>query len=188
MSRCNLHQPDGQWGEEHAGGSDEEGLRRRSPDGHFLGESATEKGSCRSTLCENSISRFFELPLQNGLSSPWFERVWIYQELVASRDPWLQCGLHKIRWETFYTIFQDRMKIVARSHSPNEGTDSSLWSRFFHMADERIRIRYDTYLEKPYAQALPDTLLARRGLGVFDPRDMLFAHCDVVGHMPRTVV
>lgn len=35
------------------------------------------------------------------LMRPWFKRVWVLQELVLSRDPWIQCGAYLVRWNDF---------------------------------------------------------------------------------------
>lgn len=40
------------------------------------------------------------------LLRPWFHRSWVLQELVLSRDPWIQCGKKKIRWESFTTLME----------------------------------------------------------------------------------
>ena len=39
--------------------------------------------------------------LQDLLGRPWFRRVWVYQELVKSRDPWVQCGHVRFPWRLF---------------------------------------------------------------------------------------
>ncbi|KAI0198315.1 heterokaryon incompatibility protein-domain-containing protein [Astrocystis sublimbata] len=31
-----------------------------------------------------------------GLMYPWFRRIWVLQELVLSRSPWVQCGLKRV--------------------------------------------------------------------------------------------
>ncbi|PMD16845.1 HET-domain-containing protein [Hyaloscypha hepaticicola] len=36
------------------------------------------------------------------LSRPWFTRVWIFQELVLSKDPWIQCGRKRIRSDVLH--------------------------------------------------------------------------------------
>jgi hypothetical protein len=36
------------------------------------------------------------------LTRPWFKRVWVFQELVLSHNPWLQCGDRRMRWDKFY--------------------------------------------------------------------------------------
>jgi hypothetical protein len=33
------------------------------------------------------------------LARPWFIRVWVYQELTLSKDPWVQCGTVRVRWD-----------------------------------------------------------------------------------------
>jgi hypothetical protein len=35
------------------------------------------------------------------LARPWFARVWIFQELLLSHDPWVQCGTKCLKWEIF---------------------------------------------------------------------------------------
>lgn len=42
--------------------------------------------------------------LLHVLERPWFTRVWVFQELVLSRDPWLQLGKVRLEWDTFSEI------------------------------------------------------------------------------------
>jgi len=39
------------------------------------------------------------------LGRAWFSRVWTFQELVLSRDPWIQCGRRRIRVSMIYLLF-----------------------------------------------------------------------------------
>lgn len=39
--------------------------------------------------------------LQRMIGAKWFTRVWVLQELVLSKEPWIQVGRHKIAWEDF---------------------------------------------------------------------------------------
>jgi len=39
------------------------------------------------------------------LSNEWFTRVWVFQELVFSTSPWIQCGRAKVKWSKFYEYF-----------------------------------------------------------------------------------
>ena len=39
--------------------------------------------------------------IQELLRRPWFTRVWVYQELVMSRDPWIQYGRVRCLWSLF---------------------------------------------------------------------------------------
>lgn len=40
------------------------------------------------------------------LSRPWFNRVWVFQELVLSRIPIVQIGRKRVGWDTLYTAFE----------------------------------------------------------------------------------
>jgi hypothetical protein len=35
------------------------------------------------------------------LSKPWYWHVWVLQEVVLSAKPWVQCGKHRVKWESF---------------------------------------------------------------------------------------
>lgn len=140
----------------------------------FLGEPTEETDKIMIALCSDQSSTSADLPYESLLSRPWFSRVWIYQELVLSRDPWIQCGQHKIRWEKLYALTKERT-------ATKKGLRS--WDSFLHMTKGRKRWRQmQTSAESPTpaARILLDTLIVRRGMGVFDPRDMLFAHLGVV--------
>jgi hypothetical protein len=58
------------------------------------------------------MKQFFAFDLRNPLNRqwyalfrildrPWFNRVWVIQELVVSNENWLMCGDRTIRWETY---------------------------------------------------------------------------------------
>jgi hypothetical protein len=32
------------------------------------------------------------------VDNTWFTRIWIFQELLLSSDPWIQCGKQRLRW------------------------------------------------------------------------------------------
>ncbi|KAF3020158.1 hypothetical protein E8E14_009450 [Neopestalotiopsis sp. 37M] len=36
--------------------------------------------------------------LKNLLKRPWFSRLWIIQEVILSRSPWVLCGDHHVHW------------------------------------------------------------------------------------------
>ncbi len=65
-------------------------LGESTPDSHLVMEALRGKRS----LDEYSAS----LPWASVFSRPWFTRVWVFQELVLSRDPWVQCGRISVRW------------------------------------------------------------------------------------------
>jgi hypothetical protein len=109
--------------------------------------------------------------LMSILSKDWFIRVWIFQELVFSANPLVQCGKVRAKWDSFHDSFlstlpligpvpqliQERIKIVSEMH--------------------RTRHRYQFRPTKatPHSTIL-DLLRTRRGMGVTDRRDLIFAH------------
>lgn len=38
------------------------------------------------------------------LSRPWFRRVWVFQEVVVSKRPLVQCGWRKTTWDSFCKV------------------------------------------------------------------------------------
>jgi hypothetical protein len=65
-----------------------------------LGDSNDEcEKVMNAALQEPLDSHLRQLAIDQILSRPWFTRVWIYQELVLSKDPWAQCGRRRIRWD-----------------------------------------------------------------------------------------
>jgi hypothetical protein len=110
---------------------------------------------------------------------PWFARVWVLQELVQSPDPWVQVGCQRIRWNTFtcITIRPDLFGFDSHGVKHLEDMDrlrhslnSSLWRR-------------DLQDDSTVATRLLEILHNRRGLGVSDPRDMIYGHLGVLGNV-----
>jgi len=110
------------------------------------------------------------------LARPWFTRVWILQELILSRDPWLQCGKSRIRWNVFCEQFM--------------ASSTSLWthdSRLIlkNMIESRskFRVAKESILDQPDPQGvyLFELLSRRRGCGLSDPRDMVYALLSLAG-------
>jgi hypothetical protein len=122
----------------------------------------------------SSLGRLEPLIEEHILSNPWFTRVWILQELILSSDPWVQCGAQRLRWDLFCNyIFS---------------TESSHWradSRqlLTGMNDSRAKfktLKSDDLREDDALNQMFEILKARRGSGVSDPRDMIFAHLGLI--------
>lgn len=47
-----------------------------------------------------------QLVLEYILSKEWFTRDWVFQELVLSKDPWLQLAGHCWKWDYIYACLQ----------------------------------------------------------------------------------
>ena len=98
------------------------------------------------TLAENGV-----------LKRVWFTRVWVFQELILSKDPWVQCGRLRARWT-------DMSKILLASQGG---------SRELQMLADMNDAR------GVHKQRFIVHLSSRRGLGATDPRDMIFAHMSI---------
>jgi hypothetical protein len=126
--------------------------------------------------------------LDNLMSRDWFKRVWVFQELVFSTDPWIQCGRAKVRWNRFYTVMKHEMDVEARNgmllppKSPGDAVVQMHEAWEHHHGKSGPVNAINPFLthyaqEEKYTQNdMINLLLTRRGLGVSDPRDMIFAH------------
>ncbi|KAF6814485.1 ankyrin and het domain-containing protein [Colletotrichum sojae] len=99
------------------------------------------------------------------LSRPWFKRVWVFQELVLSRDPWVQCGRARIRWNDFCRL------LLVNSQTLLTGCDKS---------DLQILEDMNAARNRKKGYTLVEALKARRGLGATDPRNLVYANLAVV--------
>jgi hypothetical protein len=118
------------------------------------------------------------------LERPWFTRVWVFQELLLSRDPWLQCGYQRIRWGELHNLFRRKKnKWESYTVKPQQG---ALFSQFLGMSASRQDIlsrdhTATTVQAAEYFKTLVRTLQKRRGLGVQGPREMVFSHLGIAG-------
>lgn len=109
------------------------------------------------------------------LRRPWFKRVWVLQELVLARDPWVQCGKLRLRWNRIYDFLYPTTKPQGRSMSREDMTISGM---------QKFRNLYHASLfsETPKPDLL-DLVASRRGLGANDGRDMIFAHLGLASDL-----
>ncbi|CZT07850.1 related to heterokaryon incompatibility protein (het-6OR allele) [Rhynchosporium agropyri] len=96
---------------------------------------------------------------QNMLRAVWFTRVWVFQELVLSRDPWIQYGNLRARWTEVCDLLI----------SPSWDQDSKELQVLAGMNSSR----------GPSRQHFLTLLTSRRGLGATDARDMIFANMGI---------
>ncbi|KAK1967677.1 HET domain-containing protein [Colletotrichum sublineola] len=104
------------------------------------------------------------------LGKSWFRRVWVLQELVLSKDPWVQCGDKRIRWNDFcrYCL----------------GTGAGNSQRL-HDGDAALRVLSDMNFARANNARLPlhRAIQARRGLGATDPRDFVYATFGIISDL-----
>ncbi|KAK4449820.1 hypothetical protein QBC34DRAFT_425214 [Podospora aff. communis PSN243] len=103
------------------------------------------------------------------LDRDWFRRIWVFQEFVLSRDPWIQLGRSRIRWDRFF-------KDVSDSGKEDKWTwgNSYIESPGLDILQDMERTRSDVH-----SRSLLQLLQARRGMGAQDPRDITFAHLGI---------
>ena len=89
---------------------------------------------------------------------------------MFSREPWIQAGLQRIRW--------NQLRLGVPSPWDLHRMEIEPYQIFQTLATERdIFNQTSNYaVEDDFPKSLLRILDARRGLGVSDPRDMLFAH------------
>jgi hypothetical protein len=110
-----------------------------------------------------SIPELVYLAEENILNLVWFTRVWVFQELVLSQDPWVQCGPSRVRWT-------DLSSILLGSATKD--------------ISKRLQVFADMDASRgTHKQSLSRLLEARRGLGATDSRDMIFALLGIVSDL-----
>ena len=122
------------------------------------------------------VGQFERVIEEEILTRPWFNRVWILQELFLSQVPWLQCGKSLVRWNVFCE------RVIA--------SESMLWTPKSRLVLENMSNNRKEFIfanesslgqpENP-GQFLFEILSMRRACGVSDPRDMIYAHLGLAG-------
>ena len=92
------------------------------------------------------------------LRRPWFTRAWILQELVMSRDPWVQCGTLRVRW-------RDLCALLLGKNEQSVPREKAL----------QVLQDMDSARSRGMESSLLDLLVARRGFGAANKRDLVFA-------------
>jgi hypothetical protein len=141
-----------------------------------LGIIDTREPLCLAVLANDGQNEVEARVLESLAKKEWFSRVWVFQELVFSNDPWVQCGRSRVKWGVFYAAlcFGDQ----------TESTVSSMEAaRIVHQSHRGLNAikTVENHRDTNANGASPgntmiELLHARRGLGVTDPRDMIFAH------------
>jgi hypothetical protein len=120
----------------------------------------------------------------------YWRRIWIFQEIVVSDNPWVQCGRVKVPWEVFCQA------LIALFHSDvnqwGAGYDNEPKRRLEDMYWERRAYQYSQGLTESLPRwdmatghefkdrmRLLDLLVTKRGSEASDSRDMVFALAGV---------
>ena len=122
------------------------------------------------------------------LSHTWFRRVWVFQELVFSKDPRVQVGRHRFSWNALYYAANPRVKgdspdtdrldvaqgpkLLVDMHQARQERHAQEKARMDAFATRSM----PNHVKKRHGLRMIDLLGARRGLGVKFAKDMIFAH------------
>jgi hypothetical protein len=158
----------------------------------FLGASSLE---CNSAM-EYIISQYakpkedLELDLatpfynaieEHMLARPWFTRLWVLQELVLSKDPWIQIGKTRVRWDPFCEYVLKQQNPAA----PNNGGLQLLVG--MNQSRKTFQNSRNEGFKAKGGQLFADILSTRRALGATDPRDLIYGHLGLVDSVTRSV-
>ncbi|PMD61290.1 HET-domain-containing protein [Hyaloscypha bicolor E] len=162
------------------------------------------KGFSKSVIAMGTCNELWTLASHEFLGQVWFTRVWVLQELLFSRSPWIQCGSARCRWDDFYKHVQSapepfiakssHLDLVVRKDDIGHPLDDILSSQLDPREQaskeqipskafqillwmSRLRTKFYSQLNYMYGDwLLLELLQSRRALGATDPRDIVFAH------------
>jgi hypothetical protein len=115
------------------------------------------------------------------LSRDWFTRVWTYQELVLAKEVWVQCGRRRVKWDSLFTVLPTNLyrtqQLLMKDHEPRAGETEVGMEMLLGMQRTRLKLRLGVLTGgNSDPESLLQILLARRGFGVTDLRDMIYGH------------
>jgi hypothetical protein len=131
-----------------------------------------------------------QLMARELLDRAWFTRIWVFQELVLSRDPWVQCGKSRLKWASFCGTLLHASVVQGADHSPAVFLSDYIMPKHHNSKFEQLRsldnvrttYRIDTVERQGVSElTLVDLVRSRRGFGVTDPRDIIYGHMGLVG-------
>ncbi|KAN0110739.1 HET domain containing protein [Hyaloscypha variabilis] len=149
----------------------------------YLGPAGAESHECQYLRTVKQGHLASNRQLLSILSKVWFTRVWVFQELVFAANPWVQCGKARARWPTVYKTLlgvdtglldEDRKqshKVITQMHQAWDNQQSS--PKVTKLQDKHVPLQIGGAI---VGNSMLELVKARRGLGVTDPRDMIFAH------------
>jgi hypothetical protein len=101
---------------------------------------------------------------------------------MLSKDPWVQCGSQRVRWDKFCKICSTlRQQSIPRvlEHTLIDEAEPKVLGLLHNMQNRRHKLHYpgESHSEgRGSENTLLDLLSLRRGLHASDPRDRIFAH------------
>ncbi|KAI1132751.1 heterokaryon incompatibility protein-domain-containing protein [Nemania abortiva] len=113
------------------------------------------------------------------LVSPWFRRVWILQELVLSREPWVQYGRKRIRWPDLCRFIIPQLEQHRREETMRRGCEPDKFTDLESMNGLRMDY-WGSHTSRGNKLKLWEILESRRDCQASDPRDRIFAYMGII--------
>jgi hypothetical protein len=122
------------------------------------------------------------------LNRPWFTRIWVLQELILSLTPFVQCGLNQLTWDLFcnFSLAVPMTGPVADWRTPG---------LLLQMKEVRVKFWGLNLSSTPFMDSslpqddlLLNAMIYRRGLGVSDPKDMVYAHWGLASNETKDFI
>jgi Heterokaryon incompatibility protein (HET) len=123
----------------------------------------------RRMVNETCLTNMDWKPVNDLLSRPWFQRLWVVQEITNSRRPYIVCGEHKLPW----TILGRSLWYLAYHGLATELLDHNVASAAENVAVmEMVR---DKRLKESIKEPWFNVALASSCCQCSDPRDRVLA-------------
>ncbi|KAI1124796.1 heterokaryon incompatibility protein-domain-containing protein [Nemania abortiva] len=149
----------------------------------------------RAANCSVDEETIIDAANQGIFALPWFGRVWVFQELVLSREPWVQFGSKRIRWQDLCRIVIPLLK--KRHQAWNAKKDVTILESMNNTRTEYWKGHSSSLFSDPSAEVVGDLgdyddgrgsgprrlwrlLEMRKDCGATDPRDLIFAHLGII--------
>ncbi|ERF70936.1 hypothetical protein EPUS_06721 [Endocarpon pusillum Z07020] len=110
--------------------------------------------------------------LAKFLARPWFQRVWIIQEIVLSNSIQFQCGWKTISWLEINTFAVNFVKHDLTQYLDDPADENSKVGCTRITKIDRLKDYHTTH---PFQSGLLNALVEGRGAQATDPRDKVFA-------------
>lgn len=108
---------------------------------------------------------------------PWFYRVWVLQELLLSRNPWVQCGLRRVAWRYFVSALKF-LSITGSETSSAVDRMTNAKRDFEREQHAFVTVSHTLRPAPPRGEARKflNLLQLQRSLGVTNPADLVYGH------------
>lgn len=142
----------------------------------YLGENSKDENTKTSVPWNYDVWNVRSLPTDIDLTQePYFERVWVIQEIASGKTPWVLFGTRGDRWRDFIRQVEEtknqNRKSTANTEQRNVGVDDE--SNQLHLQQNWFHVLPQGKLMD--LQELPRFLQATARCKATDPRDRVYA-------------